>query len=100
MLRVIKVAQRLGFSLGEVAELLVAGRHQHGARPDGSLQQRAAAKLVEVDQKLDELNVIRETLLGAMAAGCDDLVTCAGSTCCPLRSADLALESDSHASVR
>ena len=35
ILRVIKAAQRLGFSLDEVAELLEAGRHRHGAGPRG-----------------------------------------------------------------
>ncbi|HEY9369123.1 MerR family transcriptional regulator [Streptomyces sp.] len=47
-LRVIKAAQRLGFTLDEVAELLEAGRHRHG-RPVAGLQERAAAKLAEVD---------------------------------------------------
>ncbi|MFI8451357.1 MerR family transcriptional regulator [Streptomyces erythrochromogenes] len=46
-LRVIKAAQRLGFTLEEVAELLEAGRHRHG-RPVAGLQERAAAKLAEV----------------------------------------------------
>ena len=43
-LRVIKAAQRLGFTLEEVAELVEVGRHQHG-RPVAGLQDRAAAKL-------------------------------------------------------
>ncbi|MFI6163184.1 MerR family transcriptional regulator [Micromonospora sp. PTRAS2] len=37
LLRVIKTAQRLGFTLDEVAGLLDAGRHRHGGRPDAGL---------------------------------------------------------------
>ncbi len=33
MLRIIKAAQRLGFTLEEVAELLEAGQHRHTAGP-------------------------------------------------------------------
>ncbi len=84
VLRVIKAAQRLGFTLREVAELLDTGRHRHGRKPDAGLQVRAAAKLAEVDAKIADLSVIRETLVAAMDAGCDDLVTCAASPCCPL----------------
>jgi DNA-binding transcriptional MerR regulator len=54
VLRVIKAAQRLGFTLEEVAELLEAGRHRHG-RPVPGLQERAAAKLAEVDAKIADL---------------------------------------------
>ena len=43
VLRVIKAAQRLGFSLDEVADLLETGRHQHRNSPDAGLRQRAAA---------------------------------------------------------
>ena len=50
ILRVIKAAQRLGFSLDEVAELLEAGRHHHG--PPAGLQSRAEAKL-SGDQRED-----------------------------------------------
>src|SRR6266536_1947524 len=50
-LRIIKAAQHLGFSLEEVAELLEAGRHRHG-RPVAGLQERAHAKLAEIDAKI------------------------------------------------
>lgn len=84
MLRVIKTAQRLGFTLDEVAELLRVSVHRHGRRPEAGLQARAQAKLAEVEQKITELSVIRDTLGAAVAAGCDDLVACADSPCCPL----------------
>ncbi|AEV83015.1 MerR family transcriptional regulator [Actinoplanes sp. SE50] len=83
VLRVIKAAQRLGFTLDEVAELLAAGRHRHG-RPDAGLQERAKAKLAEVQAKIADLEVIAGTLRAAVDAGCDDLVACAGQPCCPI----------------
>jgi DNA-binding transcriptional MerR regulator len=45
VLRVIKAAQRLGFTLDDVADLLEAGRHHHGGRVKDGLQARAATKL-------------------------------------------------------
>ncbi|MFI5485715.1 MerR family transcriptional regulator [Micromonospora echinaurantiaca] len=90
LLRVIKTAQRLGFTLTEVADLLDAGRHQHRGQPDTGLQARAREKLAEVERKLADLAVIRDTLRAAISAGCDDLVACAGSSCCPLPFAELA----------
>ncbi|MGP4087143.1 MerR family transcriptional regulator [Streptomyces sp. KR55] len=95
MLRMIKAAQRLGFTLDEVAELLEAGRHRHG-RPIAGLQQRAAAKLAEVDAKIADLATIRAALVTAMEAGCDDLTVCAASPGCPLPFVDLA-EGNRHA---
>ena len=83
VLRVIKAAQRLGFTLQEVAELLEVGQHRHRGQV-GGLQARAANKLAEVEAKIADLTVISETLRAALAAGCDDLTTCAGTACCPL----------------
>lgn len=89
MLRVIKAAQNLGFTLDEVADLLDTGTHHHGKRPDPGLQARAAAKIAEIDQKIHDLTVIRESLQQAVAAACDDLIACAGSSCCPIPFTDL-----------
>ncbi len=76
VLRVIKAAQRLGFSLHEVADLIDVGTHRHGRRPE-SLQVRAEKKLTEVNARIADLMIIRETLQAALAAGCDDLIACA-----------------------
>ena len=54
-----------------------------GGSSDAGLQARAAAKLAEVDQKLAELTAVRDTLRAALDAGCDDLLACAESPCCP-----------------
>jgi DNA-binding transcriptional MerR regulator len=89
MLRVIKTAQRLGFTLNEVAELVDLGTHRHGRRPDTSLQRHAAAKLAEIEAKIADLQVIAATLRASIDAGCDDLAACARAERCPLPFADL-----------
>ena len=90
VLRVIKAAQRLGFTLDEVAGLLDAGKHRHGHRPAPGLHARAQAKLAEVEGKIADLQVIAGTLRAAVDSGCDDLVTCAAISCCPIPFAALA----------
>jgi DNA-binding transcriptional MerR regulator len=87
-LRIVKVAQRLGFTLDEVAELLEAGKHHHGAGT--GLLARTEAKIAEVDQKIADLNVIRASLVVAQEAGCDDLAQCAQEESCPLPFTEIA----------
>ncbi|WP_158887229.1 MerR family transcriptional regulator [Amycolatopsis anabasis] len=82
-LRMIKTAQRLGFTLGEVAELL-------GRRRRTGLHQRAAGKLDEIEAKIADLRAVRDTLRAALAAGCDDLADCAATPRCPLPFAEAA----------
>jgi DNA-binding transcriptional MerR regulator len=89
LLRIIKTAQRLGFTLDEVSDLVEVGRHRHGRRRDSGLQARAAEKLAEIDAKIADLQVIAATLRTAVDAGCDDLIACSTSACCPLPFADL-----------
>ncbi len=86
-LRVIKAAQRLGFTLDEVAELLEVGR-QRGR--DRGLQAQARDKLIEVEQRIADLTTIRDNLSAAIDAGCDDLHVCATITCCPIPFGELA----------
>ncbi|WP_433663875.1 MerR family transcriptional regulator [Nocardia sp. CA-128927] len=81
-LRIIKAAQRLGFTLEEIADLLEATR-PHG-RHDVGLHARAVTKLAQVDTELAELTAVRDTLRAALAAGCDDLLSCSESPCCPI----------------
>jgi DNA-binding transcriptional MerR regulator len=80
-LRVIKAAQRLGFTLDEIADLIEAGRRRGH---DSSLQARAADKLAEVESRIADLVLIKRNLEDAIEAGCDDLHECAGSDCCPI----------------
>lgn len=84
ILRVIKAAQRLGFTLDEVADLLEMGRHRHGVRPDAGLQAKARKKLAEIEDRIADLHTIRDNLHTALDAGCDDLLVCASTECCPL----------------
>jgi DNA-binding transcriptional MerR regulator len=91
-LRVIKTAQRLGFTLDEVADLLDLGRHRHPHRPDHGLHARAVAKLAEIEAKIGDLQVMTAALQAAMDAGCDDLTACAANESCPLPFADLGRE--------
>jgi DNA-binding transcriptional MerR regulator len=83
VLRVIKAAQRLGFSLDEVAGLLETARRQRRV-PGADLRQRAGEKLAEVEARIADLNVIAGTLRAAMDAGCSDLTDCARQPGCPL----------------
>ena len=80
-LRIIKAAQRLGFTLEEVADLLEVGRR---SGRNASLQARAQDKLAEVEERLADLETIRANLVAAIDAGCDDVHQCATSDCCPL----------------
>lgn len=95
VLRVVKAAQRLGFTLDEVADLLELGGHRHGKRVDSGLQRRAAEKLVEIEERISDLVAIRDNLTAALDAGCDDLVACAAAECCPIPFEAIALHPDS-----
>lgn len=89
-LRVIKAAQRLGFTLAEISELLDTARHRHARGAGAGLQTRAREKLTDVEAKLADLTVIAETLRAGIAAGCDNLETCAGNPKCPLPFSEIA----------
>jgi MerR family transcriptional regulator, mercuric resistance operon regulatory protein len=86
LLRVIKSAQRLGFTLEEVAELLDTGRRGH---PTPDLRSRAIEKIAEIEQKQADFAAIRVSLQQVVDARCDSLTGC---TCadCPIPYADLA----------
>ncbi|MGX6603132.1 MerR family transcriptional regulator [Micromonosporaceae bacterium Da 78-11] len=90
VLKVIKAAQRLGFTLDEVADLLEAARRRH-RRADAGLRAQAKVKLAEVEAKIADLQVIAENLRAATDAGCDDLIVCAGQPCCPIPFATIAV---------
>jgi DNA-binding transcriptional MerR regulator len=78
LLHVIKAAQRLGFTLDEVSELLDAGRRRH---PTADLRQRATAKIAEIDARIADLTAIRTTLTAVVAARCDSLTNCTCADC-------------------
>nr|WP_218021439.1 MerR family transcriptional regulator [Nocardia acidivorans] len=84
VLRLIKAAQRLGFTLEQVAELLEGTRVGSNRRADAGLRARVSGKLSEIDAELAELTEVRDTLRAALAAGCTDLLVCGESPGCPL----------------
>lgn len=97
VLRVIRAAQRLGFTLEEVADLLYVGdtttdrtRADAGAattRPRRlGCNSAPPRQLDEVEGRIADRHTIRDTLLAALEAGCDDLVACAGNTAARSRS--------------
>ncbi|HYN94737.1 MAG TPA: MerR family transcriptional regulator [Pilimelia sp.] len=78
LLNVIKAAQRLGFTLAEVADLLDAGRRRH---PTPDLRQRAVDKIAEIDAKIADLTAMRTTLAEVVDARCDSLTNCTCADC-------------------
>ncbi|BEL04487.1 hypothetical protein Q0Z83_026780 [Actinoplanes sichuanensis] len=78
LLAVIKAAQRLGFTLDEVADLLNAGRRRH---PNADLRQRAIDKITEIDARIADLTAIRATLTEVVDARCDSLTDCTCTDC-------------------
>lgn len=87
VLRIVRAAQRLGFTLQEIKELLTVGSHR-GPRP--GLRQRAQEKLTEVETKIAALQVMRAGLLDVLNAGCADLTECSCVPGCPIPFPELA----------
>ena len=81
VLRVIRGLARLGFTLDEISELIAVGSHR-GPRP--GLRDAAAAKLVEVDAKIADLQQVHATLAAVLTAGCSDLENCSCDPACPI----------------
>ena len=96
VLRVIKAAQRLGFTLEEIADLLPAAARRHG-RSDAPLVERAKLKLTEVEERLADLTAIRKALQQTIDAACSDLIACAEAPDCPLPFAEPARPSPKSA---
>ena len=72
-LRTIKAAQRLGFTLAEIEELLDLSEHRRGT---GELRRRAQVKVAEIDARIDQLAQMRQALVAVLAADCDSLTDC------------------------
>ena len=78
LVRFIKEAQELGFTLKEVGELIELRNHRTRSR--GDVRALAAAKVEQIKNRLDRLT--------AMKRGLEDLIaacrTSDGSPCCPI----------------
>jgi MerR family transcriptional regulator, mercuric resistance operon regulatory protein len=81
LVRTIKAAQRLGFSLAEIQELMALSEHRRGP---GELHRRATAKVAEIDARIGQLQRMRQVLLAVVAADCDSLTDCSCGRGCPL----------------
>jgi DNA-binding transcriptional MerR regulator len=81
LVRTIKAAQRLGFTLAEIQELFALSEHRRSA---DELHRRAAAKLAEIDARIGQLQLVRQALLAVLAAECDSLTDCSCGLGCPL----------------
>lgn len=95
-LRMIKAAQRLGFTLAEVADMVEAA-HPRSHRMSQALHERARIKLADVQARIADLQVIASALEAAVDAGCDNLVACASDPGCPLPFPELADRDDEPA---
>jgi DNA-binding transcriptional MerR regulator len=73
LIGVIKAAQRLGFTLDEVADLLAAGRRPH---PSTGLRARAVEKIAEIDARITDLTVMRAALARIVDSRCESLTNC------------------------
>ena len=71
--RVIKAAQRLGFTLAEIQEMFDLSAHRRGT---GDLRARATAKVAEIDERIARLEAMRADLATVIAADCDSLTDC------------------------
>lgn len=71
--KVIKAAQRLGFTLAEIQEMFDLSAHR---RSTGELRARAAAKVAEIDERIARLQTMRADLGTVIAAECDSLTDC------------------------
>ena len=80
LVRTIKAAQRLGFTLAEIRQLLGAAGHRPGTV---GLRASAAAKIGELDERIGQLQAARAALVGVLDAGCDSLTDCSCGACPP-----------------
>lgn len=83
--KVIKAAQRLGFTLAEIQELFDLTAHR---RATSELRARAAAKIEEIDARIARLESMRAGLTDVIAADCDSLTDCSCGLGCSLTMAD------------
>jgi DNA-binding transcriptional MerR regulator len=65
-IRFIKRAQEVGFTLGEVKELLVLGAAPEASK--GEVKRHAEAKLADIEAKIENLSRMHRTLQGLIAA--------------------------------
>lgn len=85
--RMIKTAQRLGFSLTEIADLLETTSRGNGARHQDTLAElrtSAYTKIAQLDNTIADLRAIRAELADSVDAAEHGTGTCSCSPHCPL----------------
>jgi DNA-binding transcriptional MerR regulator len=85
--KIIKAAQRLGFTLAEIQELFDLSAHRRGTV---ELHDRARAKIDEIDGRIARLEAMRADLRAVVAAECDSLSDCSCGLGCPLPFVELS----------
>jgi DNA-binding transcriptional MerR regulator len=85
--KVIKAAQRLGFTLAEIQEMFDLSAHR---RSTGELHARAKAKVAEIDGRIARLQAMRADLSAVIVAECDSLTDCSCGLGCPLPFVELS----------
>lgn len=71
--RFLRRGQELGFALRELAEFVaLSDRSRDGIVLAGDLATRGAAKVREIDERIDDLRRVRSALAGLLAAQCID----------------------------
>jgi DNA-binding transcriptional MerR regulator len=85
--KVIKAAQRLGFTLAEIQEMFDLSAHR---RSTGELRTRATAKVAEIDGRIARLQAMRADLNTVIEADCDSLTDCSCGLGCPLPFVELS----------
>ena len=79
--RVIKAAQRLGFTLNEIQEMFDLSAHRRGTT---DLRAIATAKVAAIDERIATLRAMRADLSAVIEAECDSLTDCSCGLGCPL----------------
>lgn len=71
--RFLRRGQELGFTLNELAEFVaLSDRSREGVVLAGEVRERGAAKVVEIDARVEDLRRMREALVGVLEAPCVD----------------------------
>ncbi|HUH08503.1 MAG TPA: MerR family transcriptional regulator [Egibacteraceae bacterium] len=94
LVRMIKAAQRLGFTLSEIEELIKLASHRAGGTR--TLRERAADKIEQVNQKISQLEAVRDALASVFDADCDSLIDCSCGLGCPIPDLQITTIGDSH----
>jgi MerR family redox-sensitive transcriptional activator SoxR len=76
-LQLIAAAQKFGFRLSEIREML---KVTDGKEPKGGWRSWVKSKVEEIDADMEQMRHARELLVRSLECACQDLATC-GKTC-------------------